>query len=74
MLHVWFKDSENKEARLKELRSYKRGFEELKRILEQEYKKKPSVREYAPGWEYKQVAVNEYNAALENLIKLLDID
>lgn len=46
----------------------------LKEILETDYLKKESVRDYSPGWEYKQIAVNEWNTAIEDIIKLVTIE
>ena len=46
----------------------------LKEILETDYLKKESVRDYSPGWEYKQIAVNEWNTAVEDIIKLVTIE
>jgi len=46
----------------------------LKEILETDYIKKEAVRDYSPGWEYKQIAVNEYNAAIEEILKLVTIE
>jgi len=47
----------------------------LKEVLEQEYKKKPAVRDYeVPNWELRQVAVNEYNQCLDDLLKLIQLD
>ena len=73
-LSVWYKGHSDREKRTKQLQGYRRAFTELREILEQEYKKKPAVRDYSPGWEYKQVAVNEYNQVLDDLYKLLEID
>jgi len=73
MLSIWTKGYKDKEARKKEVLAYRTAYAELKKILEQEYRKKDSVREYGPGWEYKQIATNEYNACLDEIMKLLDI-
>lgn len=63
-----------KEARFKEVMGFKNAFDELKEILEKEFKKKTSVRDYdVPNWEIRQVAVNEYNQALDDLIKLITL-
>lgn len=69
---LWFKNAKDKEKRLKEVQSYRNAFEELVVLLEENYKKKPSVREYSsPGWVQQQIAVNEYNQALDDLLSLL---
>lgn len=46
----------------------------LKEILETDFLKKESVRDYSPGWEYKQIAVNEYNTVLQDILKLVTIE
>ena len=46
----------------------------LKEILETDYLKKEAVRDYSPGWEYKQIAHNEYNAVLQDILKLVTIE
>lgn len=74
MQAIWLKGHKDKEARKKEILSYKNAFDELKLILEREIKCKPSVRDYSPGWAEKQIAVNEYNSALDDLIKLITIN
>lgn len=75
MQAVWFKKSKDKEARRKEVQSYRTAFNELREILEQEVKKKPCVRDYGePNWEIRQVAVNEYNQAVDDLLKLITLD
>lgn len=76
MQAVWLrgvKDSE-REHRKKEILSYRNAFEDLREILEQHYVRKEAVRDYSPGWEYKQIAVNEYNAALDDLLNLIDLN
>jgi len=75
MQAVWLKGSKDKEKRKQEVLGYRNAFNELKQILEQEYKKKSSVRDYeTPNWEYRQVAVNEYNQVLEDVLKLITLD
>ena len=76
MQAVWLrgvKDTE-RERRKKEILSYRNAFEDLREILEQHYVRKEAVRDYSPGWEYKQIAVNEYNAALDDLLNLIDLN
>lgn len=76
MLSTWVKGfrAEAKEARIKEVMGYQNAFDELKKILEKEFKKKPCVRDYEiPNWEIRQVAVNEYNQAVDDLIKLITL-
>lgn len=73
---VWVKGlkGEEKERRKAEVLGYRNAFEDLREILEQHYMKKDAVRDYSPGWEYKQVAVNEYNAVLDDIINLLNLN
>lgn len=64
-----------KEKRKAEVLGYRNAFDSLKEILERDYKKKQSVRDYeAPNWELRQIAANEYNQALDDLIKLITLD
>jgi len=74
MQAVWFKGHKDKEARRKEVLSYQNAFDELSIILEQNYRKKESVRDYSPGWEHKQIAVNEYNAVIDEILTLLKLN
>jgi hypothetical protein len=77
MKAVWLKGlkGEARKQRQQEVLGYRVAFDELKQILEQEYKKKSSVRDYdTPNWEYRQVAINEYNQVLSDLLKLITID
>lgn len=52
----------------------KPGLDALKEILETDFVKKESVRDYSPGWEYKQIAVNEWNAVVDSILKLITIE
>ena len=77
MKAVWLKGlkGEARKKRQQEVLGYRVAFNELKEILEQEYKKKSSVRDYdTPNWEYQQVAVNEYNQVLDDMLNLITID
>jgi len=76
MQAVWLrgvKDSDRNQ-RKQEVLSYRNAFDDLREILEQHYVRKEAVRDYSPGWEYKQIANNEYNAALDDLINLIDLN
>ena len=66
----WSKAGHTKE----EVKRFRPALEALKEILETDYLKKEAVRDYSPGWEYKQIAVNEYNAAIEDILKLVTIE
>lgn len=70
---TWLKGHSDREARKKKVLSYRTAFNDLRDNLEQNFKKKEAVRDYEPGWEHKQIATNEYNSALADIMKLLDI-
>jgi hypothetical protein len=76
MQAVWLKGlkGEARERRKGEVLAYRNAFDDLREILEQHYLKKEAVRDYSPGWEFKQIATNEYNAAIEELINLIDLN
>jgi len=76
MQAIWLrgvKDSDRNQ-RKQEVLSYRNAFDDLREILEQHYVRKEAVRDYSPGWEYKQIAVNEYNAVLDDLLNLIDLN
>lgn len=73
----WLKGTSpsKRESRKQEVNGYRAAFDEIKEILERDFKKKPCVRDYGePNWELRQIAVNEYNQALDDLIKLVTLD
>lgn len=75
MDHRWYKgfrtDAE-KQQREKQLQGFKPAFKALTELIELEIKRKPSVRDYeTPNWAERQIAVNEYNQALDDLLKLI---
>jgi hypothetical protein len=79
MKAVWLKghtkSTETKEARRAEVLAYRNAFDALREVLNKEFRKKENVRDYdTPNWEYKQIANNEYNAALDDLLKLIDLN
>jgi len=75
MHSVWFKGTKDKEARRKEIMGYRNGFDALKEILERDFKKKENVREYGdPQWIHLQMAVNEYNQALDDMLKIITLE
>jgi hypothetical protein len=75
MHSAWFRGTTDKEARRKEIMGYRNGFDALREILERDFKKKENVREYGdPQWVHKQMAVNEYNQALEDLLKIITLE
>ena len=77
MKHVWVKglSGEDKAKRVKEIEGYRNAFDDLSKILEDNFKKKEANRDYStPGWEYRQIAVNEWNAALDAIKNLIDLN
>lgn len=73
MLSDWTKGltGEALESRKKQVKGFRYAFEELTKLLED--KKKSPVRDYGQGWDHRQIAVNEFNQALDDLIKLISI-
>ena len=76
-MHVkWFKgctNKEQKEARKKEIKSYKNAFEELKVLLELEYEE--AAPDYdIPSWSHKQADVNGANRKLNQILKYLNTE
>ena len=68
------KGIKDKDARRKEVMAFRNAFDELKEILERDFKKKENVRDYSdPQWVHTQIAVNEYNQSLEDLLKIITI-
>lgn len=74
---LWFrgcKTDEDKENRKKEVEGFKPVLRELDQLIAEYLPKRPSVRNYdSPNWMAEQIAVNEYNAALDRLRKLIEI-
>jgi len=66
----WAKNGHSKE----DMRRFIPALNALKEILETDFQKKEAVRDYSPGWEFKQIAVNEYNAVLQDILKLVTIE
>jgi predicted DNA-binding ArsR family transcriptional regulator len=54
--------------------NYRNAFEDLTDVIEQTLQRKDAVRDYSPGWAEKQIAVNEYNAALDDILNLIDLN
>lgn len=76
MHSIWIKGlkGEDKDRRIKEVMNYRNAFEDLTEVIEQTLQRKDAVRDYGPGWAEKQIAVNEYNAALDNILTLIDLN
>lgn len=66
----WLKSGRTKE----EVKRFRVALDALKEILETDFLKKEAVRDYSPGWEYKQIAVNEYNQVISDILKLVTIE
>lgn len=74
MLTNWLKGHTNKEDRLKELNSYRSALDDLRKILERDFRKKP-CRDYGdPNWMARQIAINEYNQVLDDVLKLISFE
>jgi len=74
MKEAWFKTSpKDKLSRSKEVLGYRNAFDDLKEVLIHSYKKKEAVRDYGPGWAEQQIAVNEYNQALSDVLSLINL-
>lgn len=73
MHSAWLKGYKDKEKRKQEVLGAAWAFRLLRDVLEDEFRKKENIRDYnEPNWEYRQIAANEYNAALDDILKLLD--
>jgi len=57
-----------------EVLRFRPALEALSEILVTDFKKKEADRDYSPGWEHRQIATNEYNAVLNDILKLLTIE
>lgn len=76
MQATWIKSlkGQAREDRIKEVLGYRNAFDALKEILEKEFKRKTSVRDYeVPNWEFRQIAINEYNQVLDDVLKLITL-
>lgn len=71
----WFKDSrtkEDKEARKKELLSYRNAFQELSELLEKEFIHEDGPDYTNSSWAYEQADRNGHNRAIRKIIKLIN--
>lgn len=74
MHSAWLKGYRNKAKRKEQVQSAGWAFALLDELLEKEFRRKENIRDYDdPQWVHKQIAVNEYNQALDDLRKLLEI-
>lgn len=76
MHSVWTKGlrGAEKEERIKQVLSYRNAFDELRDAIEATFNKKEADREYGEGWLQRQIAINEYNAALDHILKLINLE
>lgn len=72
MHSVWLKGFKDKKARKEQVESARWAFTLLEEVLEKEFRKKENIRDYEdPQWVHKQIAANEYNQALDDIMKLI---
>lgn len=70
----WISNAPDKEKRKKQVLGYRPAFNDLQEILEKHFVKKSACRDYnSPNWAYEQISINEYNQALEDIIKLINV-
>jgi len=72
MQTIWLKGYKDKEARKKEILSYRNAYDTLREVLEKEYEE--SVPDYdCPSWSHKQADVNGANRKLREIISLISV-
>lgn len=70
----WLTGVKDKEQQKKKVTTYKPAFAALTEVLEKQLKKKDACRDYnSPNWAYEQISVNEYNQALADVLKLINL-
>jgi len=76
MHHAWTKGLKGTEKaeRTKQVMQYRNAFDELETVIKKVLCRKEAIRDYGDGWVEKQIAVNEYNAAIEDLLRLIDLN
>lgn len=75
MHSAWLRNHKDKQKRRQEVQGALWAFNMLKEVLEEEFRRKENVRDYDdPQWVHKQIAVNEYNQALDDLLKLITFE
>jgi len=77
MHHGWTKGLKGaeKEARKKQVLQYRNAFDDLLTMIRSELTKKQADRDYTTdGWVHRQIASNEYNAAIEDVVKLMNLN
>jgi hypothetical protein len=68
----WFKNGVDKEAQRKELLSYRRAFEALRELLEEEFEEVPSDYDIS-NWACKAADKNGANRKLRSILKLITV-
>lgn len=74
MDHRWVKglSGDRKEARKKEILGYRQAYEELAKLLEEDFEE--CVPDYdTPSWSHKQADVNGANRKLKQVLQLIQI-
>ena len=75
MHQSWLKGYKDKAARKEQVQSASWAFALLEEVLEKEFRKKENIRDYTdPQWVHRQIAVNEYNQVLDDILKLIRLD
>lgn len=76
MHHAWTKGlkGDKKEERVAQVTAYKTAFDDLGEVIRATLKKRESDRNYNEGWANRQIAANEYNAALEDILRIIDLN
>ena len=75
MNQSWYTDrKQDKEQRKAEVMAYKNAFDDLTEVIKKNYVKKAAVRKYdTDNWHIQQIAVNEYNAVIDDILNLIDL-
>jgi hypothetical protein len=69
----WVKGSKDKEARKKEINSYRNAFDELSKLLEGEFIQEDGPDYTSNSWAYEQADRNGHNRAIRKVLKLITI-
>lgn len=73
MHSVWFKWKRDKDARRKEVESYRNAFEALEEVLRKEFEDAPPPDYDSPSWAYKQADINGQNRMLRRVLSIIDL-
>lgn len=76
MHHAWTKGLKGteKDERVKQVLQYRNAFEELEQVIRSHLLKKDADRKYDEGWAHRQIAVNEFNASIEDLLRIMNLN